>query len=418
MRMASDSPVHVTYCTNVHGGESWAETLQKLKQYLPAVKKQVCPDASFGVGLRLSALAARELRREGQLEEFKNWLYENGLYVFTLNGFPYGRFHGVPVKDSVYAPDWRDEARTSYTLDLIDLLSHLLPEKVAGSISTLPASYKPWFHDERRVIQAHEQSAENLAFIVMHLRELEQATGKLIRLGLEPEPDGLVEDTDEFITYFHRFLIPAVKRKAERHQLNASMAEEIAYRYLGICFDTCHASVQYEQPHEALTKLASSGIAVTKVQVSSALRFTWRSGPHKQQLKHLLQELNDPVYLHQVRERGPDGHIHRFTDLPEALRESEATDGAEWRIHFHVPVFLEKYGLLSSTHSETAECVRLCLDKEWCEHFEIETYTWDVLPPELRTSLVHSITQEFDWTVNQMSPNHFTEKCEEQRSSM
>jgi hypothetical protein len=416
MRIAPDSPVHLTYCTNVHGGESWTGTFENLKQYVPAVKQQVCPDAPFGVGLRLSAIAASELRKAPRLEEFTAWLRQNELYVFTLNGFPYGRFHAVPVKDSVYAPDWRDQARVTYTLDLIHLLSHLLPDRVPGSISTLPASYKPWFRDEEHSVLAQQQSAENLAAIAMHLWKLEQATGKLIRVGLEPEPDGLVEDTDELIAYFRHWLVPATRHKAQQQRVSAGLAEEIAHRYLGICFDTCHASVQYESPQAALAKLAASGIAVTKVQVSSALKARWQSGPERQQVSRLLEELSDPVYLHQVRERAPNGSMRRFTDLPDALGNPEAPPGAEWRIHFHVPVFLEKYGLLWSTHKETAECIRIFLEKGACDHFEIETYTWDVLPTDLQTGLVHSIAQEFDWTARQMYSNHFRKKCEEQRS--
>jgi hypothetical protein len=408
MRIAPDSPAHLTYCTNVHGGESWTDTFQKLKQYLPAVKQRVCPDLPFGVGLRLSAMAASELKREGRLDEFKAWLRQNDLYVFTLNGFPYGHFHAAPVKDSVYAPDWRDEARFAYTLDLIHLLSRLLPDQVRGSISTLPASYKPWFGDERHYVLAQQQSAENLAALALHLWELEQATGKLIRVGLEPEPDGLVEDTDEFIAYFRRWLVPATRHKAQQRGVSASLAEGIAHRYIGICFDTCHASVQYESPQTSLEKLTASGIAITKVQVSSALQLIWQRDAERQQLRRLLEELSDAVYLHQVRERAPDGSMCRFSDLPEALVKQDAPTGAEWRIHFHVPVFLEKYGLLSSTHKETAECIRIFLEKGTCDHFEIETYTWDVLPPDLQTNLVHSIAQEFDWTARQMYSNHFT----------
>jgi hypothetical protein len=413
MRIAPDSPVHLTYCTNVHAAESWDDTSRKLKEYVPSVKDLVCPDAAFGVGLRLSSLSARALMQKDQLDEFKAWLAQHNLYVFTLNGFPYGRFHGAPIKDCVYAPDWREEARIAYTLNLIYLLEELLPEKGQGSISTLPASYKPWFSNEAGIVSAKKKSAENLAGIAMHLWEVEQTTGKLIRLGLEPEPDGMVENTDEFISYFDRYLIPAVLREAQAHSVAPSLAEQIAHRYIGICFDTCHASVQYEAPCTALTKLAAAGIAITKVQVSSALQCTWKSAAENQRVRCLLEELCDPVYLHQIREKNPDGSIRPFSDLPDALAEQETADGAEWRIHFHVPVFLKRYGLLSSTHRETAECIRLCLENNWCDHFEIETYTWDVLPPDLRTSLVHSIVQEFTWTMSHMPPNHFNQQCEE-----
>lgn len=403
MHVTRDPTIHLSYCTNVHAGEDWTETYQKLQQYLPAVKKQVCPHGSFGVGLRLSAIAASELAEDQTLAEFKAWLHENGLYVFSLNGFPYGRFHGAPVKDSVYAPDWRTSARTAYTLKLIHILCRLLPDEVRGSISTLPASYKPWFHSDADLTLPQEQSAENLASVAMHLWAVEQTTGKLIRLGLEPEPDGLVEDTDEFIVYFERVLVPAAIRTAHQHGLNASEAERIARRYIGICFDTCHSSVQYEAPDAALSTLSSSGIAITKVQISAALKVIWQSDSNKQQIVRSLQDLSVPVYLHQVREKRADASILRYRDMPDALEKATIADGTEWRTHFHVPVFIPAYGTLLSTHSDTAECIRLCLAHDWCDHFEIETYTWDVLPPDLRTELVHSIAQEFDWTLRQIN---------------
>jgi hypothetical protein len=403
MLVTHEHPFHLTYCTNVHAAESWADTFGSLTKYLPAVKKQVCPDAPFGVGLRLSAVAAKELKQGGRLQEFKSWLDESGLYVFTLNGFPYGQFHGTRVKDRVYAPDWRTNERINYTLDLIHVLDGLLPDKIKGSVSTLPVSYKPWFLGEQDLVLSRQQSAENLAMVALYLWELEQTTGKLIRLGLEPEPDGLIEDIDELCVYFTQALIPAVIRAACRRDLKMSLAELIARRYIGICFDTCHSSVQFESAAATLAKLAAAGIALTKVQISSAIRIEWQRGLDVQDVFPSLRELNDPVYLHQVREKRMDGSIHRFTDLPDVLTKGTAANAAEWRIHFHVPVFVSAYGSLSSTHEDTSECVRLCLTHGWCDHFEIETYTWSVLPPDLRTDLVQSIVQEFDWTTRQIN---------------
>ena len=100
------------YCTNVHAGESLAETIGNLERYSLAVKKRVSADEPMGVGLWLSAQAARELlEATGPLTRFRDWLDETGLEPFTLNGFPYGDFHGPEVKYRVYAPDWRDPAR-------------------------------------------------------------------------------------------------------------------------------------------------------------------------------------------------------------------------------------------------------------------------------------------------------------------
>ena len=135
---------HLTYCTNIHPGESWSDVKKSLNQYLLEVKANVSPDHPFGVGLRLSNQAALELLESDQLDQFKNWLQKNGLYVFTLNGFPYGSFHGSVVKDNVHKPDWTTDERVEYTKQLFQILSSLVPDYTDGGISTSPLSYKHW----------------------------------------------------------------------------------------------------------------------------------------------------------------------------------------------------------------------------------------------------------------------------------
>src|SRR5690606_28007930 len=112
---------HLTYCTNIHPGESWEDTFGELRHYLPLVREQVAGGEAMGVGLRLSDRASRELDG-GQLATFKDWLAGNNLYVFTMNGFPFGAFHHQRVKDLVHYPDWRSEERLEYTLRLFSQL--------------------------------------------------------------------------------------------------------------------------------------------------------------------------------------------------------------------------------------------------------------------------------------------------------
>ena len=98
--------LHLAYCTNIHRGEDWPQTFDSLQKYTLAVREQVCPDKPYAIGLRLSEQASRELSDRATLAAFKHWLDENHCYVFTINGFPYGRFHGTRVKEQVYVPDW------------------------------------------------------------------------------------------------------------------------------------------------------------------------------------------------------------------------------------------------------------------------------------------------------------------------
>jgi hypothetical protein len=113
MHLSTLNDAELTYCTNVHPGESLAEVRALLREHVSAVKLAVAPTAPFGVGLRLAAAAADELQQPGELARFRAELSELGLYCFTLNGFPYGAFHGTRVKESVYLPDWRSPATPS-----------------------------------------------------------------------------------------------------------------------------------------------------------------------------------------------------------------------------------------------------------------------------------------------------------------
>ena len=137
--------LHLAYCTNVHRGESWAETFRALETYALAVRAQVCPQKPFAIGLRLSERAAVDLSEGDALLQFQRWLEKNNCYVFTINGFPYGNFHDARVKEKVYQPDWTSPERVAYTNLLFDLLAQLLPAGIEGSVSTLPGTFKE-FH--------------------------------------------------------------------------------------------------------------------------------------------------------------------------------------------------------------------------------------------------------------------------------
>src|SRR6476660_926361 len=101
----------LSYCTNIHAGETWTDHFAALKKHFPFIKKEVSPAVAMGIGLRLSNLASLEIVTEGKLAEFQQWLREHDAYVFTMNGFPYGGFHDTVVKDQVHAPDWTTDER-------------------------------------------------------------------------------------------------------------------------------------------------------------------------------------------------------------------------------------------------------------------------------------------------------------------
>jgi sugar phosphate isomerase/epimerase len=402
VRLDAPAGAHLTYCTNIHPGESWGEVREALRVHVAAVKARVTPNAPFGVGLRLAARAAEELGAPEVLERARAELDEAGLYVFTVNGFPYGAFHGTRVKERVYRPDWLEEDRVSYTLALARLLSRLLPENTPGSISTVPGCFQ-----ERVERGAARVIARNVARVAAELVRIERETGKAIALALEPEPACLLETTDDAVDFFERDLTASevLAELAQHAGTDRRQAETLLRRHVGICLDACHASVEFERPVMALGKLRSAGITVPKIQLSAGLRVK-RTSPDA---FDELRAFDDGVYFHQtvVRTgdelRGASRGLVRFVDLPDALgAQSELGDGAEWRVHSHVPVFHADLGRLSSTQDDLREL--LVLSTELSPHLEVETYTFDVLPPALRDRPVtEAIARELEWVLGALA---------------
>lgn len=385
-------PGHLAYCTNIHPGETWDEIRANLERHVPEVRRRVCPDAPFGLGLRLSAVAAEALARPDALESFEDFLRRESLYVFTINGFPYGPFHGTRVKEDVYRPDWREDARLAYTNRLADLLVRWLPgEGEQGSVSTVPGAFRAAVAGD-----GVARIAEQLLRHAAHLVELERSTGRRIVLALEPEPCCLLETIEETVGFFRRHLHSeqAAARLATLTGLDAHDALAALRAHLGVCLDLCHAAVEFEEPACCFELLEAAGIAVAKIQVTAGLRVPRMTVT----TADALRGLEDDVYLHQVVERAADG-LCRYADLGEALADGRWQRGdCEWRVHFHVPVFLEELDGFASTQSFVREALRLHRDRARSSHLEVETYTWSVLPERHRSvPVTEAIARELDW---------------------
>jgi sugar phosphate isomerase/epimerase len=400
MIVAATPGLHLTYCTNIHAGESWAEIAANVETHVRAVKARVCPDAPFGVGLRLSARAARELAEPGTLAAFVDFLRESGLYVFTINGFPYGAFSGTVVKEHVYEPDWLTDERLGYSDLLARLLAALLPVSapdLEGSVSTVPGC----FGARGPLSEVGPEIAARLRRHAATLWRLRESSGRVVTLALEPEPACVIETTDDAATFFeqHLFSTASVAAFAALTGLAARDAEETLRRHLGVCLDACHAAVEFETPRQAVDRLARGGIRLLKVQVSAGLRVR---RPDVAALG-ALERFAEGVYLHQVVERR-GRELRRHVDLPEALAQAraDAAGGAadEWRVHFHVPLFLEQLGPFHNTQDFLVPLLALLARERICQHLEVETYTWDVLPAEHRAEpVVDAIARELTWTL-------------------
>lgn len=393
MRLANHT--HLTYCTNIHPGESWAEVWAALQQHIPAVRQQVCPNQPFGIGLRLSDLASRQILENEHLELFKAWLQAQNTYVFTMNGFPLGGFHHQRVKDAVHAPDWTSRQRLDYTVRLANILAELLPAGIAGGISTSPLSYAPWHRSAADLTAATQEAAEQLARAALAMFRIFEQTGQIIHIDLEPEPDGIMEDLATTLQTFRQFIFPASDRLAAAE----GIPPELLRAHLQLCYDVCHFAVAFEPHAEALKQLTAESIRIGKFQLSAALRVQWQDTLRKAQ-RQAIAAFDEPIYLHQVVARSTEGGLLHFPDLPQALASAEASAAAEWRTHFHVPIFLENYGLIQSTQQDIVEVLQLQQEHNYSRHLEVETYTWTVLPADMQLPVADSIARELQWVKN------------------
>ena len=385
----------IPYCLNIHRTETLADVYAALEHATCAVKARVAADKPYPVGLRLSAGAAKELVQEEALEQFGAFLDERQMFVSGINGFPYGAFHGVPVKTAVYQPDWSTIERFSYTCNLAGILGGLLPKDAIGSITTSPLTYqRPLSDDTKQKLYARQ-----ITMIALLLDTLRREVGTEILLAIEPEPDCLLEDTDTFINWFESELLYEGKRWMSDHQRRTpEEAEAILRRHVGICFDTCHFALAFEDPLAALRRIERAGIRIARVQLSAALRTTISDSS-----LNALTAFVEPVYLHQTRIRMPRRDLIRYPDLTtETLTVMKPYMGGELRTHFHVPLFWEGSDVIGTTHGDLSPAFFAHIAAQGYP-LETETYTFDVLPAELRAQdVVEHLVKETVWVTDRL----------------
>ena len=376
--------IHLAYCTNVHRGENWAETFDALERHVLPVRRRVAAGRSYAIGLRLGQKAAAELAQPEALVAFQRWLEKHDCYVFTINGFPYGSFHGTRVKEQVYAPDWSTAARVDYTCQLFELLVQLAPRDVAGSVSTVPASFKGFVAadpDRRKAI------FKNLTACGQAIAALAEKSGRDLHLGLEPEPCCLIETSEETVDFFNAW------RGTDR-------AVEGLLRFVGVNYDCCHLAVEFESAKTALDRISAAGLRLSKLHLSSALRVR----PNEEG-RAALAAFNEPVYLHQVVVGRANVVQRRYVDLPDALNDSKLlSPDEEWRVHFHVPLHASPGAPFGDTRDHLMDALDWLKDHPGaCQHLEMETYTWEVLPAAMRLPIGDQLVNEYTWTLGELT---------------
>ena len=391
--------LHLTYCSNIHPGERWDDVDRALRDALPKIRAQLRNAEPFAIGLRLSAAAAQTLESPAALDGFRAFLQQGDYYVPTINGFPYGAFHGTRVKERVYLPDWRSRERVEYSNRLARILAALNDRHADGlSVSTVPGA----FRDEVKSSADVDAIADNMLTHAAHLVELREETGASVTLAIEAEPACFIETTTEAVAFFrdHLFSAKAIARHNARSA--ARLTKDDVARHLGVCLDACHMAVEFEDVAPVIRAVQDAGITIAKVQLSAALRVS--EGATSSSPEQLLRPFADDTYLHQVVVRS-SGELVRFTDLAEALGDLALTPDAsrEWRVHFHVPIFLASMSGFETTQSYLAEVLRVLEQERVSTCLEVETYTWDVLPSEYRTTDVcTAIARELAWVRDQL----------------
>lgn len=389
---------HLTYSTLVHAGDTWDEMWNSLTTYVPQVKARVSPNDRFGVSLRLSAKSAERLVGDKkEREKLKAFLDKNDMYLYTANAFPYGPFKNQVIKEQVYEPDWRSEERTQYSMNVADILADVAPPDIAPSIQSPPLGFKPRVTGPD-VVDAY---TSHVLQLVAHLVKLEARTGRTVTLALEPEPFCFLETTDEVIDYFtnHLYSGRSAETLARAAGLSTSEALGALRRHLGIVFDICHQAVEYEDIYESLGKIVNAGIPIFKLQEAAALRVPEVT----QETVDALIPYADTVYLTQTVEKR-DGKLTRYLNLEDAFAAWKKDPGPrEWRTHFHVPVFLDDLGPFKTTRFAIEDALRFHKERPVSRQLEIETYTWDVLPENLKTGdIVDYVTREIEWVRGQL----------------
>lgn len=361
------STLPLSYCTNVHPGRSVAHVLEGLDQFTLPIQAQ--SGRPLAAGLWLAADVINELvSTPTGIAEFANALQQRQLPCYTLNAFPFGDFHSPRVKENVYLPDWTTESRQAYTVNCARVLAALLPEGGEGSLSTVPLAWEAFVAEQPDFMH---RCANRLIATAREFAALKQATGRTIRLALEPEPLCVLGRTDTAIGFFQILLQIA----------DAAGAGSVVREHIGLCYDVCHQACYFEEIAASVRAIHRAGIRINKVHLTCAIDIE-RPGSDPARLAALKQYV-EPRYLHQTFAQLPDGTVQHWSDLEQVFAgplPPAIEHASRMRVHFHVPVDAERLGPLGTTRTALKEVLAVVRELPYAPHLEVETYTWEVLP--------------------------------------
>ena len=367
---------NLSYSLNVYDINSIEDIRNICNSKVEKFRKNInAKQQPFALGLWINAQVAKEFQQNNNIDKFKGFLKEQNYFVSSINAFPFGDFQNKIIKSDVYLPDWSELARLEYTLSVIDILSHLLPEKIEGSISTLPGGYKKFWSEDK-----DEKMLNNILKVGEYLLKIYKTTGKKIILSYEMEPDCVWENIQDFVSFYNKF-----------RENNRAISE-----FIGVCYDTCHQEIVSYKSHNGIDLILANNIPIGKIQFSAALSINDKKGKDKLKELGFLQS----IYLHQVASIAKNGDIRRYSDLSDSIEIRE-----KLLIHYHIPIFLEKVN--ENIFVEKSELLyileKLKSKQLYCINLEIETYTYSLLKNilDLR-DIEHSIAKEYQWIIEKL----------------
>jgi hypothetical protein len=367
------TPAPLGYSSNLHAAESVDELVLVIGSFTAEVRRRL-GWPQLGLDLRLGSQAIRELGEEGARARLRRALDAAGAAAHTLNGFPLRPFQAAVVKADAYLPDWTEAEREQDSIALIPI-ALALSDSPLVTISTVPGSYRPFGparNDAGRIAAAFGRWAGVAA-------HSQRESGRTVVLCLEPEPWCLLETSFDVAWFWqHALAEHGVAACAGLLGGDQAAARAAIARHLGVCFDTCHFSLAFEDQQAAVARLRAAGVNVAKCQFSAAPEVA-NPGVDSAGVAQ-LRALAEPRFMHQTAACSSAGSLSKVEDLDQLdACLARLPNAKSVRSHFHIPVFRPPAAAgLSTTVGDSLLGLGACL-QAGCPHLAVETYTWSIL---------------------------------------